>query len=155
MADATTYVQPLSGAEVISDLLAQIEEKLRVDCNLREIDGYSSGYKAKVTIHIECFGLDTATVDQEVIVDETTPDPDNPLQEPDVNLDTELVVEQEADLSAVRERSGQQEPSFEAKPVVEITPDGPVAVEPQKRKYTRRLKALAQAQGGATGPLDE
>lgn len=153
MADSTTYVQPLNGAEIISDLLAQIEEKLRADCNLREIDGYSSGYKAKITIHLECFGLDTATVDQEVVVDEVVPDPENPLQEPDVNLDTELVVEQEPDLSAVRERSGQSEPS------IEITPEGPIATG--KRKYSRRLKALTEAgiagtvQGGAAGEMDE
>ena len=152
MADATTYVQPLNGKEIIDDLCGAIAEKLRVDCNLREIDGYSSGYKAKITIHLECFGLDTAVVDQEVEVDEVTPDPENPLMEPDVNLDTEVVIEQEPDLSAVRERSGQSEPS------IEITSEGPV---PQKRKYSRRLKALgldgsvAVATGGATGPIEE
>lgn len=146
MPDSTTYVQPLNGEEVISDLCGIVADHLRKDCNLREIDGYSSGYKAKITIHIECYGLDTATVDTEVEVDESAKDDENPLQEPDEVIDTEVLVEQEEDLSLVRERSGQAEPS------IEITAEGPV---PTKRKYTRRLKALAMAQGGAAGPLEE
>lgn len=153
MADSTTYIQPLNGLEIINDLCGAIGEKLEKDCNLREIDGYSSGYKAKITIHLECYGLDMAEVNAEVVVDMVAPDAENPLQEPDTLIDTELEVAQEEDLSAVRERSNQAEPS------IEITPDGPT--QPQKRKYSRRLKALgmdgtsAVAQGAATGTVDE
>jgi len=147
VAESTTYIQPLNGHEIVDDLCGLIADKLRSDCNLREIDGYSSGYKAKVTIHLEAFGLDTAVVDQEISVDESTPDAANPLQEPDEVIDTEIEVEQEPDLSAVRERSGQSEPN------IEISAEGPIATG--KRKYTRRLKALAAAQGGATEVLDE
>jgi hypothetical protein len=147
VAEATTYVQALNGAEIIDDLCGAIAEKLRVDCNLREIDGYASGYKAKVTIHLECFGLDTAVVDQEVVLDETASSPENPLQEPDDVIDTEIEIPQETNLKEVRDRSGQTEASME------ITPDGPTEIP--RRKYSRRIKALAQAQGGATGPLNE
>ena len=152
-----TFIPALNGSEIVEDLCGLIADRLRTDCNLREIDGYAGGYKAKVTIHLEAFGLDQAIVDQEIVVDETGPgqDADNPvdLTAPDVNLDTELEVPVEPDLSIVRERSSQITPDFEMKPSVEITEDGPKV--PEKRKYTRRLKALAQAQGGATGPMEE
>lgn len=151
------FVAGLNGEEIIIDVCGLVAEKLRSDCNLRAIDSYSGGYKAKVTIHLEAFGLDQAIVDYGVEVDETGPgeDLENPvdLMAPDVNLDTELEVPVEADLSLVRERSSQIAPDFEIKPV-EMTPEGPIGAT-QKRKYTRRLKALAQAQGGATGTLDE
>lgn len=154
-----TFIPALNGEEIVLDLCGLIAEKLRSDCNLRPIDGYAGGYKAKVSIHLEAFGLDSATVDYEVEADESGPgqDEENPvdLTAPDVNLDTELEVPIEADLSLVRERSSQIAPDFEAKPVLEITEEGPVPAEPQKRKYTRRLKALAVAQGGAAGALDE
>ena len=154
MASDLTFIPALNGEEIIQDLCGAIAEKLRTDCNLRTIDGYAGGYRAKVSIHIEAFGLDAATIDYPIEVDETVPskDPENPFDEPDVNLDTEVEVPVEPDLSVVRERSNQTAPDFEMKPT--ITEEGPV-VEPQRRKYTRRLKALAAAQGGATGPLDE
>ncbi len=148
MADATTYIAALSGEEIVQDLCGAIAEKLRSDCNLRPIDGYSGGYSAKVSIHIECFGLDQATVDYEVAVNEVTSDPANPLQEPDDVIDLELEVPVELDLSLVRERSSQPTPDFEMKPALEISEEGPVG-QPKPRKYTRRLKALATATGGA------
>lgn len=151
------FVPALNGEEIVLDLCGIIAEKLRSDCNLRPIDGYSGGYKAKVTIHLEAFGLDSAVVDYTVEADESGlgQDADNPvdLMAPDVNLDTEIEIPVEEDLSLVRERSSQATPDFEIKPVEEITEDGPVGSN--KRKYTRRLKALASAQGGATGPMEE
>jgi len=39
---------------------------------------------------------------------------------------------------------------------MEYTEEGPVDTgKPAPRKYTRRLKALAAAQGGAAGPMTE
>lgn len=154
MPDISPYIPALNGEEIIQDLCGAVAEKLRTDCNLRPIDGYAGGYKAKVTIHLEAFGLDQAVVDYEVETDETGPgeDTDNPvdLTTPDVDLDTEVEIPVETDLSLVRERSQQTAPDFEIKPALEMTEDGPVDPgQPQKRKYTRRLKALAQATGGA------
>lgn len=150
-----TFIPALNGEEIIQDLCGLIAEKLRSDCNLRQIDGYAGGYKAKVIIHLEAFGLDAATVDYEVSADETAPGQDgNPFEEPDVNLDVEMDVPVEADLSLVRDRSNQIAPDFEAKPAVEMTEEGPVAL-PGPRKYTRRLKALASAQGGAAAMTEE
>ena len=145
----------LKFGEIVVDICGLIAEKLRSDCNLRPIDGYAGGYKAKVSIHLEAFGLDQAVVDYTVEADETGPgqDAENPvdLAEPDVLIDTEVEIPVEPDLSLVRERGQQPTPDFEAKP--EITADGPVM--PSKRKYSRRLKALAVAQGGAAEPLSE
>ena len=153
-----TFIPALSGEEIVVDLCSLIAEKLRSDCNLRPIDGYAGGYKATVKIHLEAFGLDQATVDYTVEADETTSgqDTENPvdLTEPDVLIDTEVEVPVEPDLSLVRERGQQPTPDFEIKPAVEITEEGPVG-QPQKRRYSRRLKALAQAQGGAAGQLEE
>lgn len=155
MADLT-YIPALNGEEIIQDICGALAEKLRSDCNLRQIDGYSGGYRASISgIHIEAFGLDSVVLDYSLKVDETGPgqDANNPvdLDTPYVLIDTELEIPVEEDLSLVRERSGQIAGDFEAKPT--ITEDGPVV--PQKRKYTRRLKALVAAQGGAAGPLDE
>lgn len=163
-----TFVPALNGSEMVEDLCGLIAEHLRKDCNLREIDGYSGGYKATVKIHLEAFGLDTAVVDVEISTDETGPgqDVDNPvdLTLPDVDLDTELDVPVEADLSLVRERSSQIAPDFEINPAVELTEEGPVG-QPQKRKYSRRINMLSEsqgtampagsAQGGATGQIEE
>lgn len=158
MADISPFIPALNGEEIIQDLCGAIAEKLRTDCNLRPIDGYAGGYRATIKIHLEAFGLDSAVVDYEVETDETGPgqDAENPvdLESPDVNLDTEIEVAQEEDLSLVRERSNQVAGDFEIKPVLEMSEEGPVG-EPNKRKYTRRLKALAAAQGGAAGLLNE
>lgn len=157
MADISPYIPALNGEEIIQDLCGAIAEKLRTDCNLRPIDGYAGGYKASVKIHIEAFGLDSTTMDYPIEVDETGPgqDVENPidLTMPDEVIDTELDIPVEENLSEVRERSLQPTPDFEMKPA-EITEEGPVG-ELQKRKYTRRLKALAVAQGGAAGAMEE
>jgi len=153
-----TFIPALNGEEIIQDVCGAIAEKLRTDCNLRPMDGYAGGYKATIKVHIEAFGLDQATVDYEVSTDETGQgqDTDNPidLTSPDTLIDTEVDIPIETDLSLVRERSDQVASDFEMKPQPEITEEGPVE-GPPKRKYTRRLKALAVAQGGAAGQLDE
>lgn len=159
MPDISPYIPALNGEEIIQDACGALAEKLRTDCNLRPIDGYAGGYKAKITIHIEAFGLDQATVDYEVELDESGPsgDPYNPvdLALPDTVIDTEIEIPVELDLSAVRDRSNQIAPDFESKPL-EYTEEGPVDTgKPAPRKYTRRVKALVAAQGGAAGPIEE
>jgi hypothetical protein len=150
------FIPALNGLEIINDLCGLITEKLSADCNLREIDGYAGGYKATVKIHIEAFGLDQANVDYEVEANEVVPDPENPLQEPDVVLDVDMDIPVETNLEEVRNRSAQVASDFEIKPQIELTPEGPVETpQPSRRKYTRRLRALASPQGGATGELDE
>lgn len=161
MADITPYIPALNGEEMIQDVCGHVAEKLRTDCNLRPIDGYAGGYKATIKIHIEAFGLDTAVIDYEIPIDETgisTDSEDNPidLEIPDLLIDTEIEIPLEENLSEVRDRSNQVAGDFEIKPVIEMTEEGPVDNgQPRKLKYTRRLKALALAQGGSAGPMDE
>ncbi len=155
MADISPYIPALNGEEIIQDACGALAEKLRTDCNLRPIDGYSGGYKATIKIHIEAFGLDTSNVDYEVNLNETRNDPSNPLQEPDDVIDLEFEIPIETDLSEVRRRSDQTATDFELKqPDEEITSEGPVAV-PQPRRYSRRLKSLGVAKGGATESMAE
>lgn len=158
MADITPYIPALNGLELRHDLCALIDEKLATDCNLRKVDGYAGGYRATVKIHIEAYGLDTVSMDYEVSVDEVSrgADPDNPvdIENPDTLIDTELEIPVETNLQEVRDRSNQVAGDFEVKPALEITEDGPVAA-PVRQKYSRRVKALVAAQGGAAGAMEE
>lgn len=122
------YVEPLTGEEIIIDLCTQIAEKLRRDCNLRETDSYGGGYSATVTIHLEAYGLDTATVEATLSTGQTQ-------DQPDELIDTTVEVPVEAALNEVRERSEQPVPSL-----TQFEGEAP-AVRP--RRYVRR--------GAATG----
>jgi hypothetical protein len=99
------YVEPLTGEEIIIDLCSQIAEKLRRDCNLRGTDSYAGGYSAKVTVHVEAYGIDTVTVEAKV---NTGQQQDNP----DELIDATFDVPVEGALNEVRERSDQPVPSF-------------------------------------------
>ncbi|CAM5998733.1 unnamed protein product [Sphagnum balticum] len=152
MVNDLAVVHGLSGEEIILDICAALAEKLRNDCNLREIDQYAGGYKASIpTIHIEAFGLDAAEANYSLEIENTTAgqDADDPidLSLPDTVIDTELEIAKEEDLGLVRERSSQPTPDFEQKPALEFSEDGPVG-QPKPRRYSRRLKALGLAQGG-------
>jgi len=129
------YVQPLTGEEIVIDLCSLLAEKLRKDCNLREIDSYEGGYSAKVTVHLEAYGMDTATVDVKA---ETGTRQENP----DELVDTTLEVPVEPALDQVRERSDQPIPEM-----VQLE-TGEQVVRP--RRYIRRDRTVVAA-GGATG----
>lgn len=143
-----TFVPSLSGEEIIIDLCTLIAEKLRKDCNLREIDSYSLGYSAKVTISLKCYGFDETPV--QVEFEETNPTADPELLQNVV--EEKIEVPQETDLSEVRDRSKQDVPN------IELTVAGPVE-QPKPRRYSRRLKALAAqlpaAQGAAVDGVGE
>jgi hypothetical protein len=125
------FVEPLSGEEIIVDLCALLADKLRKDCNLRESDSYSGGYSAKVTVHLEAYGMDTATVDAEVATGQQR-------DEPDELISMAMEIQQEPALDQVRVRSDQPTPTL-------TTEAGAPVVKP--RRYMRR----EQATGGATG----
>jgi hypothetical protein len=130
MADGD-YVEPLTGEEIITDLCCLLADKLRKDCNLRDADSYQGGYSAKVTVHLEAYGMDTANVDVEVAAGK-------PKDDPDEVIDTTLDVPAEAALDQVRERSDQPVPTL-------AMDDGQQVVRP--RRYIRRERVV----GGATG----
>jgi hypothetical protein len=129
------YVEPISGEEIVVDLCSLLAEKLRADCNLRASDAYSGGYYAKISIHLEAYGMDVATVDAEV---STGKQQDNP----DELLNTTMEIPVEPALNIVRERSDQ--------PVPTLTANEGGVVEVRPRRYVRGDKKV-QAQGGATG----
>jgi hypothetical protein len=126
------YVEPISGEEIVIDLCALIAEKLRSDCNLRPADAYSGGYYAKISIHLEAYGMDTATVEAEIASGKQQDNPDELLS-------TTLEIPVEPALNIVRERSDQ--------PVPTLTNEGGVP-EVRQRRYVRRE---GKVQGGATG----
>jgi hypothetical protein len=115
------YVEPLSGEEIIVDLCSQLADKLRADCNLRPTDAYANGYMAKIQVHLECYGMDMATVDASV---STGKQKDNP----DEFLKADFEVPVEPALNKVRERSDQ--------PVPTLTNEGG-QTEVKPRRYVR------------------
>jgi hypothetical protein len=123
------YVEPLSGEEIVIDLCDQIAAKLRADCNLRPSDAYAGGYYAKVTIHLEAYGMDTATVDAGISSGKQEDNPDELLQ-----ADYEIPVEPA--LNVVRERSEQPVPTLtEASGKQEVRP----------RRYVRSARQTSKA----------
>lgn len=126
------FVEPLTGEEIIIDICCQVAQKLRQDCNLRDTDSYQGGYSAKIPIHVEAYGMDTAQVD--VVVERG-----KAKANPDLRIDTTLEIPVEPALDQVRERSDQPVPTLaveDGKPVV------------RERRYVRREKVVA---GAATG----
>jgi hypothetical protein len=129
------YVEGLTGEEIINDLLAQVAERLRSDCNLREMDAYTGGYEGTVKVQLKLYALDTAEIKMDIPVSAPAetgfPAADNPaIVETEVG--TEVKIELEPRLNLVRERSGQDVPTLGK------DENGTVVVK--KRHYARRQK---------------
>jgi len=129
------YVEGLSGEEIINDVLDQVAEKLRGDCNLREMDAYTGGYDGTVKVHLNLRGLDTAEVkvDVHVSAPAETGFPavgDPSIVETEIDADVEIALEPR--LNVVRERSGQDVPT--------LGKDEEGAVVVKKRHYAKKQK---------------
>lgn len=133
----------LSGEEVIEDLLVQIGNKLRQDCNLRVSDNYTGGYSATVQVKLSLYGMDTAEVEVPVIAKKATEIPQDEATA--VKIDEAIEVAYEENLDAVRERSQQPKPNVE--PV-----SNEIAVAPKKPGGRRYGKPIA---GGGAGDFTE
>jgi hypothetical protein len=127
------YVEPLSGEEIIIDLCEQIAAKLRGDCNLRGSDAYAGGYSAKVSVHLELYGMDTVAVDAEIASGK-------PQEKADQVISSVLEVPVEPALDQVRERSEQPVPTL-----IVDTAGQPMDVRP--RRYVRRDRVVGAATG--------
>lgn len=139
----------LSGEEIIVDLCEQIASKLRNDCNLRPSDSYVNGYSAVVTVKISCYGIDTAEVETTVEA-KSTPAVKTEGDETKTEVETEVVVAHEPDLTAVRERSEQTAPDVEQKSQpASDTKDGE---GPARRRYGSKPARVA---GGGAGSFDD
>jgi hypothetical protein len=129
------YVEGLSGEEIINDVLDQVAEKLRGDCNLREMDAYTGGYDGSVKVHLNLRGLDTAEVKVDVHVsapasEDFPVDGESPIINTEVDADVEIALEPH--LNVVRERSGQDVPTLGK------NEEGAVVVK--KRHYAKKQK---------------
>ena len=129
------YVEGLTGEEVINDLLDQVAEKLRGDCNLREMDAYTGGYDGSVKVHLKLHGLDTAEIKTEISViapatEDFPVDGESPVI--DTEVDAEIEIPLEPRLNIVRERSGQDVPTLGK------NEEGAVVVK--KRHYAKKQK---------------
>ncbi len=147
MAETTTdYVEGLNGTEVINDLLDQVAQRLHSDCNLRDSDSYTGGYKAHVTVKLTLYGLDPVDVEKTVIVSKPTAEavaPENAERMHTVESETEVEVPVEERLNVVRERSGQDIPTLtrteEGKPEI------------KRRSYAKPDTKIVRGHGGAMG----
>lgn len=132
----------LNGEEIITDLLEQVAGKLRRDCNLRQSDSYVNGYSAEITVKIHCYGIDTAEVDSTLHVQKHPP-AKVAGPEKTTEVESEIRVAHEPDLSAVRERSQQTAPD------VEHVPEPLDGSEREIKKPARRSYGKPVANGGA------
>lgn len=127
------YVEGLTGEEIINDVLAQVEAKLRSDCNLREMDAYLGGYDGTVHVQLNLRGVDLAEVKRDIIVSapaDATFSGDAPVKENTVDVQVDIAPEPR--LNVVRERSGQDVPT--------LSKDENGAVVVKKRHYARKTK---------------
>ena len=133
-------VAGLSGSEVVVDLCEQIAQRLHQDCNLRPTDNYTSGYSAEIEIHLNLYGMDTVNLETKIAPSKQI----GPVTGVAVReVETEVNIAHEPDLSAVRERSGQEEPDVERRTMDTET----VAPSSQRRRYAGGNR---RAGGGAS-----
>lgn len=149
-----SLVVGLSGEEIITDILFQIEQTLRKDCNLRPSDCYSQGYSGKITLDLKLSSVDTievkveqnvaATPDLKKIAEEEAaakaaaesakvaagvPVAQTQVVETPVEVKETIDIDPEPDVNAVRERSGQ------GIPMEAIDQEGQPQV--RRRRYTK------------------
>ncbi len=137
-------IQGLNGPEIKANIKAKFAKVLDGDCSLRPQDSYSRGFSAKITYHIEAYGLDKEVIEGTFEVGTLQDDPDAEV------VEGELEIPQEEDVSAVREenRMAEDGPEEEFEDAPDSLPTSPVVSA--KRKYTRKLKlASPSVIGGA------
>jgi len=127
--------QGLEGPEIIEDLVAQFRKALQNDGIFRPQDSYSRGYSAKISYHVDCYGLDKESAEREILIGMPQDDPDAET------ADDIMDILQEENISKVRDRiedakQGESDSSEESEQIEVPTSEG----TRQKRKYTRKLK---------------
>lgn len=142
-------IQGLNGNEIIDDILGQIKKRLMGDCNLRPSDSYSRGYSAKISYHLELYGLDMQAVDAELLLGKEQDDPESDIE------DGVLEIEKEEDISEVRDRieSSKRDDGL----VDEDDSPEPTNAEAvrTKRKYTRKVQLTAAGVNGGAEAFKE
>jgi hypothetical protein len=151
---AEEIVEALNGkTEIIEDFLDQIRRKLNNSCDLRETDCYSRGYSATADIHMKLYDVDIVSLDMKVEVNPTVEPPvsTNEAVVTPIEIEEKVIIEQEENLTAVRERFSQPETLAPSSDQQENVLPGR-----QKRKYTRRMASLESlaTSGGGGGATD-
>lgn len=148
MTNPTNFTNPLSGFEVVEDVLSQIRKRLHTDCSLRKEDGYTGGYSGTVKIKLNLHAVRIAEVEMEIPITTGVKAPGPEAFAPEdvvaVEVEDEIVISLEPNLKAVRERTAENnaEPLQETEPTPE--PEQPETSISQKRRYERQ-----QAMAGA------
>lgn len=149
-----TIVEGLTGVEIIDDVLAHIKRKLQFSCNLRDSDSYGQGYSAEISIKIRTYAVDSQEEEFVVSIPAKFPAPESMegVTVTPVEVDETVLIPQELDLEAVRERI--KEPAPLPPPSEEEENRMPTRL---KRKYTRRgIESLeVTASGGSVDLEDE
>jgi hypothetical protein len=148
----------LSGEEIINDILIQVEKALKRDCNLRPMDNYGQGYSGVIKIDLKLIALDVAEVTVTANVKaspellatlpaDTGAAGEGQIQTTDVTVDETVVIPQELNLDAVRERSEQNVP------VQTLNSDGEAVVRGRSYKRVEAGDPVGSAPttGGITG----
>jgi hypothetical protein len=152
-----SFTHGLSGEEIINDVLIQVEKALKRDCNLRPMDNYGQGYSGVIKIDLKLIALDvaeasvTANVKASPELLATLPaqtgeggeGEESPIQTTEVKVDETVVIPQELNLDAVRERSEQNVP------VDTLNPDGSAVV--RGRSYKRVEAGVADPSAAPSG----
>ena len=146
MPDPTSFTNPLSGHEVIDDVLAQIRKRLSTDCNLRETDGYSGGYSGTVSVKLNLNAVRISEVEMTIPITDGTKGPSVDSFMPEdlvpVEVEEEIQIPLEPNLKEVRQRTVDNNDEAEQgsepapEPVIEAT------TVSGKRRYARE-SALA------------
>lgn len=135
-------VQGLSGHEIITDLLYQVEKQLQRDCNLTPMCCYEGGYEAEVQVKLKLHGIDVEKVDTTVSVGVHDERPGTVVEE-------SVKVDRDERLDQVRKRSEQ--------PIPTMTKDGDGKPVVKQRRYQQAVPHAVNAvtpergEGGATG----
>lgn len=138
---AGEFVEPLSGDEIVKDVLAQIERRLRLSGNLRSVDAYPRGFDGVITIKLNMHGLDVAKVESEIQIGTPVEDPEA------VAVDEKVEIPLETDLQAVRDRADQ------GTPIVTTDEQGQTGL--RRRKYVRPGGSLEHTTSGAAVDLEK
>ena len=149
MAKVENFTNPLSGHEIIDDVISQIRKRLSTDCNLRAVDGYSGGYSGTVTIQLRMNAVRTREVDMTIPISDGLKGPDVSSFPQDgllpAEVDEVIEIPLEENLQAVRKRTIENTDEADAAQGQSTT--DPVELAPtvmnQKRKYTRHAMAGA------------
>lgn len=147
MPEVESFTNPLSGTEVVSDVLAQIKKRLATDCNMRGSDGYSGGYSGTISISLKLHAVRVTDVSMEIPITAPLGLPAAESFPPEdvfpVEVEEKIEIPLEPNLRKVRTRTQENnsESVEESEPESEST-EGSDAPVRRKRRYNKALAGV-------------